>query len=156
MAKRALVTGGSRGIGRAVSLMLAKNGYDVVINYRGNSEAANATAEEVKNLGVGCSLLQFDVSDFENAKSAIEKEIADNGKFDVLVFNAGVRDDSLFPVMKSTQWDRVIDTNLKSFYYIVNPVASAIYFCVYLFSCSLLTITLYDLCGVHLLFYMLF
>ncbi len=127
MAKRALVTGGSRGIGRAVSLMLGKNGYDVVINYRGNADAAKATQDEVKALGVGCSLLQFDVSDFENAKAAIEKEIADNGKFDVLVFNAGVRDDALFPVMKPQQWDKVIDTNLKSFYYIVNPVASAMF-----------------------------
>ena len=127
MNKRALVTGGSRGIGRAVSLMLGKNGYDVVINYRGNADAAKATQDEVKALGVGCSLLQFDVSDFENAKAAIEKEIADNGKFDVLVFNAGVRDDALFPVMKPQQWDKVIDTNLKSFYYIVNPVASAMF-----------------------------
>lgn len=127
MNKRALVTGGSRGIGRAVCLMLAKNGYDVVINYRGNVEAAQAAKSEVEALGTSCSLLQFDVSDFVNAKAIIEKEIADNGKFDVLVFNAGVRDDSLFPVMKPEQWDKVIDTNLKSFYYVVNPVASAMF-----------------------------
>ena len=127
MNKRALVTGGSRGIGRAVSIMLAKNGYDVVINYRGNADAAAATLEEVKSHGVGGSLLQFDVSDFEKANAIIKEEIEKNGKFDVLVFNAGVRDDSLFPVMKPEQWDKVIDTNLKSFYYIVNPIASAMF-----------------------------
>ncbi|HOJ63005.1 MAG TPA: 3-oxoacyl-ACP reductase FabG [Spirochaetota bacterium] len=127
MSKRALVTGGSRGIGRAISIMLAKNGFEVIINYKSNKESAMETKLEVENLGAKCSLLQFDISDFKNAYKIIEEEIATNGKIDVLVFNAGIRRDSLFPVMKEEDWDSVIDVNLKSFYYITKPVIKSMF-----------------------------
>ncbi len=125
--KRALVTGGSRGIGKAISIMLARNGYDVIINYKSNKESAIETKLEVENLGVKCFLLQFDISDFKNAQKVIEDEINTNGKIDVLIFNAGIRRDSLFPVMKEEDWDSVIDVNLKSFYYITKPVIKSMF-----------------------------
>ena len=123
---RALVTGGSRGIGKAISIMLANNGYDIIINYRENIEAAESTKNEIEKYNVKCDLLQFDVSDFSNTRLAIEKELK-NGPIDVLIVNAGVRKDALFPIMKSEDWDSVIDTNLKSFYYVTKPVAKSMF-----------------------------
>ena len=73
--KRALVTGGSRGIGKAISIMLAKNGYDVLINYRGNIDAANKTKSEIESHGGQCTLLKFDISDFKNTTEIIQKEL---------------------------------------------------------------------------------
>ena len=126
MQKRALVTGGSRGIGKAICIMLAKNGYDVIINYRGNTEAAEETKKEIENLNVKCTLLQFDIADFENAKNTIENELK-NGPIQVLVLNAGVRKDCLFPLMKNEDWDNIIDINLKSFYYITRPISKSMF-----------------------------
>jgi len=126
--KRALVTGGSRGIGKAISIMLAKNGYDVLINYRGNIDAANKTKSEIESHGGQCTLLKFDISDFKNTTEIIQKELEENGNIDVLVVNAGIRKDSIFQKMKSEEWDSVIDVNLKSFYYITRPVAEKMFF----------------------------
>jgi len=123
---RALVTGGSRGIGKAISIMLANSGYDLIINYRENIEAAESTKKEVEKYNVKCTLLQFDVSDFSNTKKTLEKEL-ENGAIDVLIVNAGIRKDVLFPIMKSEDWDSVIDTNLKSFYYITRPIAKSMF-----------------------------
>ena len=125
--KRALVTGGSRGIGKGISLMLARNGFDVIINYRGNKEAAEATKKEVEDLGVNCTLLQFDIADFEKTKTTIEKELQDNGAIDVLIVNAGTTADSLLVQMKEEQWENVIDVNLKSFYYITRPIVEKMF-----------------------------
>lgn len=126
--KRALVTGGSRGIGKATSIMLARNGYDVIINYRGNVDAANSTKDEVEKHGGKCTLLKFDISDFKETTQIIQKEINDNGPIDVLVVNAGIRKDSIFQKMKPEEWDSVIDVNLKSFYYVTRPVAESMFF----------------------------
>jgi 3-oxoacyl-[acyl-carrier protein] reductase len=126
MLKRALVTGGSRGIGKAISLMLARNGFDVIINYRGNKEAAESTKKEIEQLNVKCTLLQFDISDFKNAKKAIEEELK-NGPIQVLILNAGIRKDCLFPLMKDDDWDNVVDINLKSFYYIARPISKSMF-----------------------------
>ncbi|HOV14904.1 MAG TPA: 3-oxoacyl-ACP reductase FabG [Spirochaetota bacterium] len=126
MGKRALVTGGGRGIGKAISIMLAKNGYDVILNYRGNAEAANITRGEIEKFGVKCTLLQFDISEFEKSKKVIEEELQ-NGPIDVLVLNAGIRKDVLFPIMKNEDWETVIDINLKSFFYIARPIAKSMF-----------------------------
>ena len=125
--KRAFVTGGSRGIGRAISIMLAKNGYDVLINYRSNVESANETKKEVEKHNVNCKLLQFDVSDFDNTKKLIEDEINKNGNIDILILNAGIKKDVLFPLMEKDDWDNVIDVNYKSFYYVVKPVIKGMF-----------------------------
>jgi len=123
---RALVTGGSRGIGKAISIMLARNGYDLIINYRDNIVAAESTKKEIEEYNVKCTLLQFDISDFSNTRNSIEKEL-ENGTIDVLIVNAGIRKDTLFPIMKSEDWDSVIDTNLKSFYYVTRPIAKSMF-----------------------------
>ncbi len=125
--KRALVTGGSRGIGRAVCLMCARNGYDVLLNYKSNEEAALRTKNEIEKLGAACTLMKFDVADFDNAKKMIEDETGVNGNIDILVLNAGVRKDTLFPVMNREDWDTVVDVNFKSFYYIVRPVITGMF-----------------------------
>jgi len=120
--KVALVTGGSRGIGKACALELAKAGYDVVINYAGNEAAANQTVEEIKALGVNSAAYKFDVGNSEEVAKNIEEIIAKFGRIDVLVNNAGITRDTLLIRMSNEQWDDVISTNLSSAFYVSNPV----------------------------------
>jgi len=120
--KVALVTGGSRGIGKACALELAKAGYDVVINYAGNEAAANQTVEEIKVLGVNSAAYKFDVGNSEEVAKNIEEIIAKFGRIDVLVNNAGITRDTLLIRMSNEQWDDVISTNLSSAFYVSNPV----------------------------------
>lgn len=120
--KLALVTGASRGIGKACAIELAKAGYDVVINYAGNSEAATKTVEEIKALGVNAEAYKFDVSDKEDVAKNIAEIVAKYGRIDVLVNNAGITRDGLFIRMTNENWDAVINTNLSSAFYVSNPV----------------------------------
>lgn len=121
--KLALVTGGSRGIGKACAIELAKAGYDVMINYAGNVEAANSTVEEIKALGVVCEAYKFDVSNSEQVEENVKAIIEKYGRIDVLVNNAGITRDGLFMRMNQENWEAVINTNLNSAYYVTNPVA---------------------------------
>ncbi len=121
--KVALVTGGSRGIGKACALELAKAGYDIVINYAGNEEAANKTVSEIKDLGQNAVAKKFDVSNKEAVDGAIEEIIKEFGRIDVLVNNAGITRDNLFMRMKEEEWLAVINTNLNSAYFVTNPVS---------------------------------
>lgn len=120
--KLALVTGGSRGIGRACALKLAKAGYDVVINYAGNEEAANKTVEDIKALGVDAQAYKFDIADNEATAKAIDEIVAKFGRIDVLVNNAGITRDGLFMRMNKDNWDAVINTNLTGAYNVSQPV----------------------------------
>ena len=120
--KLALVTGGSRGIGKACALELAKAGYDVVINYAGNVEAANKTVEEIKALGVDSAAYQFDVSNKEQVDAAIAEIVEKYGRIDVLVNNAGITRDGLFMRMTAENWNAVINTNLSSAFFVSQPV----------------------------------
>lgn len=120
--KVALVTGGSRGIGRACALELGKAGYDVVINYAGNAEAAAKTVEDIKALGVNAEAYKFDVSNKEEVDNAIAEIIERYGRIDVLVNNAGITRDDLFIRMNEDKWTAVINTNLNSAYYVSKPV----------------------------------
>ena len=120
--KVALVTGGSRGIGKACAIELAKAGYDVAISYAGNEEAANKTIEELQELNVKAKSYKFDVSDKEACSKAIEEIIAEFGRLDVLVNNAGITRDGLFMRMNADNWEAVINTNLNSVFYMTNPV----------------------------------
>ncbi len=120
--KVALVTGGSRGIGRACALELGKAGYDVVINYAGNAEAAAKTVEDIKALGVDAEAYKFDVSNKEEVDKAIAEIIEKYGRIDVLVNNAGITRDDLFIRMNEDKWTAVINTNLNSAYYVSKPV----------------------------------
>jgi 3-oxoacyl-[acyl-carrier protein] reductase len=122
--KCALVTGGSRGIGRAICTKLAGMGYYVLINYKTNTEEANVSLSQVKQNGGNGELLQFDVADKEQIKQVLGNWISANeGKIiEVLVNNAGIRDDSLMVWLKDEQWDSVIKTSLNSFFYVTRLV----------------------------------
>jgi 3-oxoacyl-[acyl-carrier protein] reductase len=112
----AVVTGASRGIGRAVALELAKRGASVVVNYRGNAEAANEVVGAIEAGGCRAKAVQADVSDFEQAEALIKETVDTFGKIDILVNNAGTTRDMLIMLMPESDWDLVIATNLKSAY----------------------------------------
>ena len=120
--KRVLITGSSRGIGKAIALEVARQGYDPVLHYCGNREAALATAAEVQALGATGTLLQFDCADRVQTRSVIENDIAQNGCYYGVICNAGVADDNPFPVLEEEQWDRVIRTDLDGLYNVLKPI----------------------------------
>ena len=111
--KVALVTGASRGIGRAIALTLAKAGADVVINFAGNVAAAEEVAKEITDLGRKVILVQGSVAETAKAQEIVDKVIAEFGKIDILVNNAGITRDGLLMRMKEEDWDAVLTTNLK-------------------------------------------
>ncbi|QSX33917.1 3-oxoacyl-ACP reductase FabG [Shewanella avicenniae] len=121
MTKRVLVTGASRGIGKAIALRLAQSGHDIALHYRSRQDAAEQTAAEIQALGVQVSLLRFDVADRAACRAAIEQNIADHGAYYGLVLNAGIAQDTAFPAMTADEWDSVIHTNLDGFYNVVHP-----------------------------------
>ncbi|RDW17868.1 3-oxoacyl-[acyl-carrier-protein] reductase [Oceanobacillus chungangensis] len=111
--KSALITGASRGIGRAIALELAKNGVNLVINYAGNEAKAQAVVEEVEQLGVKAFKVQADVANETEVKAMIKEAISQFGSLDILVNNAGITRDNLLMRMKEEEFDQVINTNLK-------------------------------------------
>jgi 3-oxoacyl-[acyl-carrier protein] reductase len=121
-AGRVLVTGASRGIGRAIALALAEDGFDVAVNYRSRHEEAEAVAAEIRALGRRAWLLPFDVADREGAHAALAKDLEAEGPYWGVVHNAGVTADAAFPAMKPEAWDRVLRTNLDGFYHVVQPL----------------------------------
>lgn len=125
--KFALVTGGSRGIGRAVCIKMAEMGYHVLINYKSNEEEANNTLALVKEKGTGGEIIQFDVSDKEAIKSKLGNwmEANEDKVIEVLVNNAGIREDGLMMWMKDEQWENVMKTNLDSFFYVSRLVVNS-------------------------------
>ncbi len=118
----ALVTGASRGIGKAIALALAKTGRRVIINYHTQEKAAAATLQEVRSAGGQGELLQFDVTDQAAAEGAITAILEKYGKIDILVNNAGIRQDMLMVWMERENWQKVIDTNLSGFYNVTRLV----------------------------------
>ncbi len=119
---RALVTGGSRGIGRAVCLEMARAGYEVVVNYRSDEAGAVETLEMIRRIGGAGCLSCFDVTDAAATTAAIDALLADGGGIEALVNNAGVNADALFVMMSREAWDRVIRTGLDGFYNTTKPV----------------------------------
>lgn len=111
--KNALVTGASRGIGRAIALELAKQGANVVVNYAGNEVKAEEVVEEIKQMGSMAFKVQADVANESNVKDMVKTVISQFGSLDILVNNAGVTKDNLLMRMKEEEFDQVINTNLK-------------------------------------------
>ena len=123
--KVALVTGASRGIGKACAVELAKAGYSIAVNYAGNKEAADNTVKEIQALGVDAKAYQFDVASKEACEEAVAKILEDFGQIDALVNNAGITRDGLFVRMADDAWNAVINTNLNSAFNVTNPVSKA-------------------------------
>jgi 3-oxoacyl-[acyl-carrier protein] reductase len=112
--KVALVTGGSRGIGRAIALELAARGAAVVVNYNKSSESAQAVVKKIQDAGGNAAASQADISDFKQAEALVKFTIDTFGDLSILVNNAGITRDQLIMMMPETDWDAVIDANLKS------------------------------------------
>lgn len=119
--KAAIVTGGGRGIGRAVSLELAAFGYHVVVNYRSNESAASETVSMIREQGGDGESAGFDVTDSAAAKQAVD-DIARRFEIHALVNNAGITADGLFAMMPEKDWHAVIETSLTGFYNVTKPV----------------------------------
>ena len=120
----ALVTGGSRGLGAAISKKLAKQGLGIIINYRSNESAAKAVADEIIGEGGVAELLPFDVSSEESVDLSLEKweDSHPDDRITVLVNNAGIREDNLLIFMQTQQWHNVINTTLDGFFYVTRRV----------------------------------
>ncbi len=122
MAEIALVTGGGRGIGRAISRELAAKGYYVIINYRSQKDAAEATLSEIKEAGGDGETVQFDVANSDETAAALKGLLERHKYIKVLINNAGITSDGLFPMTSRQGWESVIDTSLKGFYNVTKPV----------------------------------
>jgi 3-oxoacyl-[acyl-carrier protein] reductase len=122
--KYALVTGGSRGIGRAICIKLAEQGYNIIVNYKSNEAEANKTAEMVRQKNVQAELLKFDVSNKNEVDSILAGWVEKNKDtpIEVLVNNAGIREDALMIWMTEDQWKNVLGSSLDAFYYVTRQV----------------------------------
>ena len=118
----ALVTGGSRGIGRAIAVELSEAGYGIIITYKSNDRAAEETLEIIRSKGGRGEKIRFDVADSETAAKQMDEIISRYTSIRVLVNNAGVTADGLFMMMSEEDWDIVIQTTLKGFYNVTKPV----------------------------------
>jgi len=112
--KKAIVTGGSRGIGRAIALMYAKEGADVLVNYHSNDAAAKETVAEIEKLGRKAVAVAADVANYKSAQNMVDECVKQLGGVDILVNNAGVSKPSMLLKMKEEDWDAIIDIHLKA------------------------------------------
>lgn len=117
-----LVTGSSRGIGRAVALRLAQAGFDLVLHCRSGRAEADAVADEVRALGQQARVLQFDVADRARCKAVLEADVEAHGAYYGVVCNAGLTRDGAFPALTDEDWDQVMRTNLDGFYNVLHPL----------------------------------
>ena len=116
-----LVTGSSRGIGRAIACRLADAGFHIVVHCRGNVDAARETMEAVTGAGAKTRMLQFDVCDRAHVAATLEADMASHGAYYGVVCNAGITADVAFPAMTDAQWDDVVTTSLHGFYNVLRP-----------------------------------
>jgi 3-oxoacyl-[acyl-carrier protein] reductase len=122
MSDTVLITGSSRGIGRAIALRLARDGFDIVVHCRSRRAEADAVAAEVQVLGRAARVLQFDVTDRAVATETLTKDVEANGAYFGVVCNAGLTHDTAFPAMSGEAWDNVIRSNLDAFYNVLQPL----------------------------------
>lgn len=117
-----LVTGSSRGIGRAIALRLARDGFDIVLHCRQRRDAAEAVADEIRALGRQARILSFDVTDRTAVRDTLEADIEQHGAYYGVVCNAGITADAAFPALTDDDWDNVIYTGLDGFYNVLKPL----------------------------------
>ncbi|MCK4675633.1 MAG: SDR family NAD(P)-dependent oxidoreductase, partial [Gammaproteobacteria bacterium] len=117
-----LVTGSSRGIGKAIALRLAEDGYDLVLHCRSNREQADAVLTQIKEMGRQARVLQFDIADREQCRATLEGDVEQFGAYYAVVCNAGVARDNAFPAIPGEDWDLVVRTNLDGFYNVLHPI----------------------------------
>lgn len=122
MNKSILVTGSSRGIGKATALRLAADGFDVVVHCRSKVDEAKAVSLEVQKLGVKSRVLQFDIADRAACAEILLKDIAEHGCYYGVVLNAGITRDGAFPALTDEDWDLVLRSNLDGFYNVLKPL----------------------------------
>lgn len=122
MTRRVLVTGANRGIGRAVALQLAADGFAVTVHYRSGRDEAQALVAEIVQQGGTASVLQFDVRERAACRAQLEADIEAHGAYYGVVCNAGVTRDGAFPALTDDDWDTVIETGLDGFYNVVHPL----------------------------------
>src|SRR5262245_42056043 len=122
MRKSVLVTGSSRGIGKAIALRLARDDYDVVLHCRSRREEADGVARSIVALGRQARVLQFDVGDRPATAAALKADIHEHGCYYGVVCNAGIVRDNVFPAMSGEDWDVVLKTNLDGLYNVLNPL----------------------------------
>jgi 3-oxoacyl-[acyl-carrier protein] reductase len=117
-----LVTGASRGIGRAIAAGLADDGFRLVVHFVGNKDGAQSTLDRIRAAGSDGRVLAFDISDREACRTALEDDMATHGPYYGVVLNAGIARDNAFPAMENEDWDSVLGTNLDGFYNVLRPV----------------------------------
>jgi 3-oxoacyl-[acyl-carrier protein] reductase len=120
--RRVLVTGSSRGIGRAIALRLARDGFSVVVHCRSGRAEADAVANEINALNGVATVLQFDVCDRDACRATLEADVTTNGAYYGIVCNAGISRDAAFPALSDEDWDLVLDTSLNGFFNVVHPL----------------------------------
>ena len=121
MNKTILITGSSRGIGRAIALYLAPLGYDLVLHYNSNKVAAEQVLKEVQELGARARLLSFNIANREDTEKVLKQDIDENGAYYGVICNAGINADAPFPALSGEAWDKVLHTNLDGLYNVLYP-----------------------------------
>jgi 3-oxoacyl-[acyl-carrier protein] reductase len=121
MKRQVLVTGASKGIGRAIAIQLAADGFEVIVHYRGDGAGANQTVAEIADRGGSARLICFDIGDRKGCRAVLEADIEAYGAYYGVVSNAGVVRDNAFPAMTEGEWDGVVHTNLDGFYNVLHP-----------------------------------
>lgn len=122
MTKRVLITGASKGIGQAIAKSAAQGGFDIVVHYNSDKEGALKTVAMVEEVGQKASIISFDISNRQQCREILEKDMEENGAYYGVVCNAGINADNAFPAITDDEWDKVLHTNLDGFYNVLHPI----------------------------------